>query len=229
MKGGWKMKVEKILCGNRLSKLSGICALLIALLINLPAQATTITFTDFQKFSGGADRPNVTATIEDTSTAGTVQITMSASTLVDNGKVFGWYFNVGLPGLSRANFAYSSGVVASSILVDYSNPTNPTTLKADGDGYFDILFSFPGTGVGTFDAGEQSIYTVTHAGLTAEAFKALSSTGGGQGVYYSVVKQSSWWGTETTKTTAVPEAGTLMLLGPGLIGIGLYRWRRKKG
>lgn len=37
------------------------------------------------------------------------------------------------------------------------------------------------------------------------------------------------YGSDAAFGTPVPEPGTLMLLGSGLIGICLYRWRRKKG
>lgn len=46
----------------------------------------------------------------------------------------------------------------------------------------------------------------------------------------SVTNVSFQYGTSLTEPNLrVPEPGTLMLLGSGLIGVCLYRWRRKKG
>jgi len=142
-------------------------------------------------------------------------------------KLTGWYFNVTLSGLAAGDFEHVSSpanVAADLVKVDYND------LKADGDGYFDILFEFSTSGI--FGGGSKSVYTVTHTGLDAGDFIAMSDSGGGQGIYYSVVKESPWWGADTFSTTGsstpVPEPATMLLLGAGLLGLWAFRRKFKK-
>ncbi len=210
------MKAQKILCTP--AKVAGIFLFLIALAVSFPVQAVTITFSDFNKFNGNPpNTPDVTATIEDLS-SDTVKVTMEATSLPSNDKITEWYFNVSLSGLLSQDFAHvtsPANVAANSVTVSYDN------LSPENKVNFDILFTFPKSG-STFGAGDTSIYTVTHTGLDALDFKALS-TGGGNGPYYSAIKQGSYWGT-IDPITQIPEPITMILLGSGLIGlVGLRR------
>jgi len=51
------------------------------------------------------------------------------------------------------------------------------SFKADGDGYYDIIFGYPDKNnlPGRFVADNVSVYIITATGLTAAMFEALSS------------------------------------------------------
>ena len=215
--------------GIRFAGISTICTLLLALTASLPAQATTIiTFDDFVKFHGSPDPVALTATIEDFG-LDTVQITMDATALLGSDKVTEWYFNVALPGLSETNFANTTAASgADDVTVDYDS------LKADGDGKYDILFTFPTSG-DTFDAGEKSVWTVTYSGLDADDFHDLSEPAGGAGPYYTAVKLgNAYWAPGTIDIDdppipePAPEPATVLLLGTGLVGLAGFRKKFKK-
>jgi len=183
-------------------------------------QATTITYTDFVKFSGsGSGTPDVTATIEDFG-ANTVKITMFGPGLLSSDKITEWYFNVTLPGLTSGDFT-NIGAQTGGVAVAYDDN------KADGDGKYDILFTFPTSG-DTFIGTDQSVWQVTKNELDALDFADLAFPAGGLGPYYSAVKLgNAYWGTETNPAPEpIPEPGMLVLLSAGLLGLWAVRRRK---
>ena len=155
------------------------CAVAAFGLFSVQASAAVVSFDLNHEFSGATPpagtAPWMTITLDDGDVAGSVDLTISNAGLILDEFVSGVYLNY--DGVSAPTFTYSSGDMAQS--TDFSIDT----YKADGDGYFDILFSYDVSASGDrFGAGESSSYTITGAGITAADFNVFSSpTGADQG------------------------------------------------
>jgi len=179
------------------------------------------------------DAPWLTATFEDTEKAGVVKLTMSSMGLASTEFVTEWTFNL-KPSFDAANltFEYVSGNLASK-----SGAKN-NEFKADGDGSYDIEFQFATAGERRFDPGEDAVYLIysSETGLNALSFASKSDPGnvslGGpfataahvQGIPKGMfVPNGSGWIADPGVAIPgpVPEPGTLLLLGLGLLGIGI--------
>ncbi len=181
-----------------------------------------------------------TAVFADTS-PGVVALMMS-STLSDSAEfISGWYFNNDQSYLSSLVFTPVSGPTANSIDVGQDASAN----KAGGDGYYDIVFNFPTANSGRLGDNLTSIYTITCPGCNgfdAADFAVLSSETNAKGhgsspngTFHTAIHVqgiptgcSGWvgdaaeWGVgpgSTGSCGTVPEPGTLLLLGTGLIGV----------
>lgn len=199
------------------------------------ASATIITFPLNIEFSGGdepasATLPWVTVTIDDSfGGADTVRLTIEATNLTGGKK--GENINTIL-----LNF---DPVFDASLLtftaVDNSDSV-PTLISsgndlymADGDGFFDIFIEFPPpTGPNSnlwFTGGESVIYDLTYiSAISAASFDQFSVMGGGTGVFQASAQILSINGTGSGWIGAIPEPGTGILLGLGMLGLG---WRRQ--
>lgn len=174
--------------------------------------------------------PWLTATITDVATD-TVRITLEATHLTDAEFVSVWDFNVagaaGATGLSLGD--YSDSDIASTTISFGSD-----AFKADGDGYFDLSFTW---GNGQFTAGDSAWFEFTRSGLTADDFNDLSLGSGNspdglvtaahvQGI--GDTNSNSGWitGTPGSTTQEVPIPGALMLASAGLGIVGFVRRRK---
>ena len=166
---------------------------------------------------------------------GTVSLTISNSGLTANEFIgeldFNLRTNLNPTSLLFANVGGSGG---------FSLPSIATGLdfeKADGDGFYDIEFTFDTSAAGRFGAGEYVVYQISGiAGLTASDFAFLSApaSGGGAGPFFAAAHIQSIGGAGDSgwvspgQVTAVPEPTSGWLLGAGLLSIvGRSVFRRK--
>ncbi len=189
-----------------------------------------------QEFSGAyapeGTAPWVTATLT-TISPGTVELRMATANLIDAEYVSEWYFNLD-PVLNATSLLISpvSGTAAQSI------SRGADSLKADGDGWYDILFTFAKSGAARFGAGEVSTYRITGIpGLDEFDFLCLSTPGGGNGTWISAAhvqgigdgdQYSGWIGGTIGHA---PEPSPALLFGAGLtlISSGVFvRSRRRR-
>jgi len=174
-----------------------------------------------------------TITFEDTG-VGEVTITMDLTDLASGSEfVKEWYVNVALDPALFTSFTLVSGPSSAGYVLASSFNASDSNVKADGDGYFDIKFTFATSGAERFQADETIVWRLTETGLSASSFLLDSLPGGGNGTYLSAIhlcgagedgQDSLWIG-----ATAVPEPGTLLLMGAGLLGgiAGTRRMRRR--
>jgi hypothetical protein len=146
------------------------------------ANAGGIIYQFDDSFSGGVPTgisPWVTATLQNTS--GGVLLTVNNSGLTSGEFLGSLYLNINpadssqIPNLTFSQQSSSAGVAAPTI------QTGEDGFKADGDGKYDILFSFATANAGQFGAGEQMTYLISGIpGLTANDFAFLSTSAGGE-------------------------------------------------
>jgi len=208
---------------------------------SVPADALTLNFELNVEYTGGAEpdgpTPWLTAEITDTSLpADTVRITMSASGLVESEFVGGWYFNWDF---DAADLDPTDGI---AFLPTSTAPFGPITFDTDnldaggalGNG-FDILFNFPQPSGNRFEANEIAIYEFLGEGLSASSFNYKNTAGN----FYSAAhvqvidnddfpNADSGWIGATESISAIPEPGTILLLGAGLASLfGIRRFKFK--
>ncbi len=171
-----------------------------------------------------------TALFEDDG-VGAVKLTMTVSAALagTTSYVSQWYFNVlNTPSLTFLNIdaPAASNVGYGSNCCQVNGPS----------GNFDLNFSFNTNNPGNLAQGANSIYRITGTGLSAASFNQLTPLeNGGRGGFLSAVKVQGDGISYDVRGVldnglidpqAIPEPGTLALLGLGLLGAAATRLRR---
>lgn len=208
-----------------------LVVILAVALLMLASSAMADTFqlqydTVFSGATPAGSAPWLLATFTDTATG--VDLSVSAFNLSGSEFVGKLYFNnINYPTTLGHTFDGSS--------------TAPTpgfdqgldSYKADGDGWYDIRFTFPTNGSDRFTNGEIFNATLTGTGLTAASFNSLSSPGGGAGTWLAAAHiqgtpanalgETSGWVAGTPNTVPEPVSTVLFLVGGATLAIRRYR------
>ena len=170
---------------------------------------------------------------------GQVQLTMTVSDLPTSEFVSDWLFNI-VPAKNPADLQFTLVGAAPGVLPSIGHTTN--AYMADGDGKYDIKFSFAASGghggADRFTANEMFTYNIVLPGdstLTASDFYTLSAPAGGHGPYYVAAHiqgiPDSMGGTSNSDwLTAIPEpSGSTAILGfcAGVLAI-IQKIRRER-
>jgi hypothetical protein len=170
---------------------------------------------------------------------GTVQMTLSANSITSAEDIRALYFN------------YSgdlSGLTWTPVDTSAATPTIETggatytdnSYKADGDGWYDILFSFSG-GMNKLTAGESVIYNISGGVSPSDFYEKAAPGTGGNGPFYAAVKLTGipcgdiydpncQQGTTSAWAAGVvpePVSSTLFLVGAATLGFRRFRKKFK--
>ena len=199
----------------------GICVGLFATPGDVAADTIVFDLTEkIDKDNIGPEVGDLTATFEDDGT-NQVKLTLSFDNSDSGLKVFGWYFNF-IGDATKLQFSSTADV-----------SLGDDAFKADGDGFFDVLLSFPAGGTAAFNAGESLTFTIfsTTTSFDVHSFESTSAPGGGNGTFRSAahiggfedpVNYSVWMGAPVPLPAAA--WGGLLLFG----GLGAHRLRRRR-
>lgn len=190
--------------------------LVVFALLSGVARADFLAFSAVSEFSGGqapasASPPWIVASFDDHGGTGSVDFTLTGSSLTGTENVVEFYMNLdpSLYGLLPLSFG---GLMKTGSFDTPSISQAVDAFKADGDGKYDILLSFTtgGNPSKTFTNGDSLKYTITGAGLTANSFAFLSQPAGGHGPFY--------FAAHSQNTTGAGSGGSGWITGPASSG-----------
>lgn len=219
-----------------LGNLSAVLLLILAMIgATSRSEASTLALQYTSEFSGaqapGGPGPWLTAVFDDFGGTGTVRLTMSTAGLVSSENVKEWYFNLN-PALAPASlvFTYNAGLSTAAAATSITKGVD--CCKADGDGKYDVKFSFtPSTGLPMLNT---VVYDITGiASLTAASFNFLSLPAGGHGPFLSAAHVQNTTGAGSggsgwvagTVGAVVPVPPAVWLYGSAL---ALLAWVRRR-
>jgi hypothetical protein len=126
----------------------------------------------------------------------------------------------------------------------YSTDIGANIINVAGGGQYDIVFDFPNASADRFTDNETLIYDFNYFGvLDPSSFNFFSYPGGGNGSYLTAAHIGgisdqrcseadpackSGWIAPGDGNTPIPEPGTLILLGSGLLGAAAYGRKKFK-
>jgi hypothetical protein len=191
-------------------------------------------------FSGtasvGTPAPWLTAVFDDQAYPGYVTVTLTATNLLPSEFVSKWLLNVD-PAITPSSLGFTyltkTGAFVTPTVTARGTDEKDPAYKADGDGYFDILFAFADSNFDEerFNGGESVTFKIS--GVTsASSFNVASYDGGGagqyrmgahiQGIPAGATTTSDWVG------PAIPEPSSFVLIGIGAAGLYFYVRRQRK-
>lgn len=192
--------------------------------VTLQASAATYNYNFSNEFSGGTAPAGSApwASLSFTDVAGGVEMELRLNAWTGFVSEFDINYG-GNPGTNSAltplGFIFQSGQVAGSIA------KSADSYQADGDGKFDIRFSFPSANNPARLAGGESVKYLITGSSGANLFNNTSLTGGGNGTWYAALhvqglptgSGSGWLG--ATAPVPEPETYGMILAGFGLLGL----------
>jgi hypothetical protein len=153
------------------------------------AQASIVVELDYE-FSGASDPSGTPPWLRATFTnlgSGVVQLKLENLLETASEFVSGWYFNLD-PALAPTSLFFSHVSTLGTVSLP-SISKGVDVFGADGDGLYDVLFSFS-TSSGRFEGGEELVYNIQYGDpnlgtLDELDFAFESKPRGGNGVYFS--------------------------------------------
>ncbi len=224
-------------------------AVVAAIGLYAPAKASIVFELGGKEFSGTAiniSNDAVTVTLEnDLILSDVVWLTIAPSNMPQDGtKLQFLHLNVDTPSLlGNLIFTNQSGPVAESIAQGWKKKDSaflPDQYQADGDGKYDLLFTWPpGTFTGISKSSVYLIELTSGSGLSLSetTFKTMSSSGGGKGPFEAAVHLNnvdadgdSGWYAPTDGGDYIPEPASIIVWGllvAGCVG-GTIRRRKQR-
>ncbi len=215
--------------------LAGLSALM------MPAQspAAMLIYSLDTEFSGATapsgSPPWVTVAMNDYGSPGSVEMTLTAPGLTGNESVFLLYLNLA-PTLDPDDLTFALDAKSRAAMTTPTISTGVNAFMADGDGKYDIRFSFASGGPPeTFVTGDFITYTIGGIPtLTVDSFNFNSSPAGAHGPFRMAAHvqntgdnfEASGW--IAGPDPVVPEPSSLALLVLGAIGVTGWRLLRRR-